>query len=113
MAHVEFNGSDCNKLKGNIGGCMGTVKFFSFHGILVCIVVLALHWAWALDINGTSASPPHLKSTINGGGAGPIEKAVARQVGTLAAKSTFFFVCGGGQRAPPPPLVAPPQGPHR
>ena len=49
MAHVEFNGSDCNKLKGNIGGCMGTVKFFSFHGIPVHIVVFALHWAWALD----------------------------------------------------------------
>ena len=42
------------------------------------------------------------------GGAGPIEKAVARQVGTLAAKSTFFFVCGGGQRAPPPPPFLPP-----
>ena len=42
------------------------------------------------------------------GGAGPIEKAMARQVGTLAAKSTFFFVWGGGQRAPPPPPFLPP-----
>ena len=53
MAHVEFNGSDCNKLKGNIGDCMGTVQFFSFHGILVYSVVFECFalpiWAWALD----------------------------------------------------------------